>query len=60
MFGELDRVVEQIDQHLPHPQRIADEVIRHGVVDAANELKPLLTCAVAKRLAQLVDDLAKV
>ena len=59
-FGELHGVGEQIDQHLPQPQRVANEVVGHGLVDVGVELESLFSGAVAERVAQLVDDLPQI
>ena len=39
LLGELDRVGQQIHQHLPQPQRIADQRVGHGAGDVGGKLQ---------------------
>lgn len=41
-LGELDRVIEQIDQNLAHPRDVADDRIGHVLRDAIAEVDALL------------------
>ena len=42
LFGELDRVADQVGQDLAHPQRVAQEPLRHVVRHAEHQLQLLL------------------
>ena len=42
LLGELHRVREQVQQHLPQPGRVADDSRRHAFPDEAAELDPLV------------------
>ncbi len=38
LFGELDRVAGEVQQHLPQPRRIAQHAARHIVLDECRDL----------------------
>ena len=42
LLGELDRVREQVEQHLPQAGRVPDDSCRHALVDEAAQLDLLL------------------
>ena len=42
---ELDRVLDEVEQNLPEPPRIADQLIRNVLLDIDDELQPLLVRA---------------
>jgi hypothetical protein len=42
LFGELDRVADQVGQDLAHPQRVAQEPLRHVVRHAEHQLQLFL------------------
>ena len=44
-LGELDRVADQVGQHLLQPRRIADDAGRHVRGDVADQLEPFLVRA---------------
>jgi hypothetical protein len=58
--GELDRVADEVDQHLPDAMRVADQVVgerrRHG----AGELEPLVHGARREEVGHLLQLLAEV
>ena len=54
-FGEFDRIGEQIHQHLPQPQRIAQQTIGNRRRDIRRKLQSLGRRAVAERLHQFDD-----
>ena len=39
--GELDRVADQVDQHLAQPARVADQGVGHVRLDVPGQLQPL-------------------
>jgi len=41
-LGELDRIAQQVEQHLAQPRRIADQVVAHSVSDFIDQLQALL------------------
>ena len=42
LFGELDGVADQVEQHLPQPAGVADQGVGHVRLHVANQLQPLL------------------
>ena len=57
-LGELDRVAEQVREHLPQAQRIGDDPLRHRRRHAVDELEPLLMGAQRHRLDRIAEHLA--
>ena len=41
-LGELQRVADQVGQHLLHPRWIADDAGRHRRIDVTNQFEPFL------------------
>ena len=41
LLGELDRVADQVEQHLPQPARVADQGVGHVRLHVAGQLQPL-------------------
>ena len=60
LLRELDRVREQVEQHLPQPGRVADDPCRHAVVDEAAELDVLLGGARRDDVERALDALAEI
>ncbi len=56
LFGELQGVAHEIQQHLPHTHRIADRPLWHRVVHAEGEAQPLLTRTGREALDHLGSD----
>ena len=40
--GELDRVADQVEQHLPQPARVADQGVGHVRLHVADQFQPLV------------------
>jgi hypothetical protein len=59
LSGELDRVADQVDQHLPDSSRVASERLGNFVPDFARQLEALLMRAQRQRLERLFDGLAQ-
>ena len=57
---ELDRVADQVHQHLPQPQGIADERVGQFVAQLADQFQALLVGPHAQGLDDLLDGLAEV
>ena len=53
-LGELDGVAEQVREHLPHPDRIADDGGGNRRIEIAEELEPLLIGFERQRLQQVL------
>mmetsp|Transcript_5878 Transcript_5878/g.10084 ORF Transcript_5878/g.10084 Transcript_5878/m.10084 type:complete len:280 (+) Transcript_5878:1340-2179(+) len=53
--GELDRVADDVDQHLPHSHRVPGDEAGNGVVDVAEEKEGLGTDAVTTDEDGVVD-----
>lgn len=45
VIGEIDRIADKIDQHLPKPRRIALHLLRRLRRNMAGDFKPLCECA---------------
>src|SRR5690606_40107844 len=43
-LGELDRIAEQVEQHLPDPQRIAEHAPGYAVLDRLHEAQAAPPC----------------
>ena len=52
-LGELDRVADQVDDHLPQPSRIAERDARHVRQHVADQLEPPLLGAQRERLEEI-------
>ena len=57
-LGELDRVADQVDEHLAQPARVADRDARHVRQHMADELEPFLLRANGQRLQQIGEVIA--
>ena len=57
---EFDRIANQIEQHLPQPQRIADQSCRHDGVDLARYLKVFGTRDGRHQVGAATDDVTQV
>ena len=60
LLGELDRVADEIEQHLPQPARIADERRRHAGLNSARKLEPLFVRARRQQPDGILDRAADV
>ncbi len=60
LFGELDGVVAQVDQHLPQPQRVADQGGRHVRRTVEQQLQPLVLGLHPHQVGQVVHDIFQV
>ena len=58
-LGELDRVAQQIEQHLPQPRRIADQLGGHARRDFAHQSQPFLLGAGRHHLDHLLQMVAQ-
>ncbi len=58
VLGELDRVADQVGDHLADPPRVADDAGRDVGGDVGNQLEPLLVREQRQRLQRVLDQLA--
>src|SRR5262249_28056235 len=49
-FGELDGIAHEVDNHLPQPPWIADNIIRNIRPDSTSQFQIFLVCPQSKRL----------
>ena len=60
LLGELDGVRQQVEEHLSHAGRVADDAGGRVLVDATPELDPLLPGAGSDDLERALDALPQV
>ena len=60
LLGELDRVREQVEQHLPQARGVPDDSCRRLLVDEAAQLDPLLPRARRDDLERALDALPEI
>ena len=56
VFGELDGVAGEVEQHLAQPRRVADHVRRQALVDVAADFQSLGLGARPEQLDRLLDE----
>jgi hypothetical protein len=58
--GELDRVRQQVGEHLAQPRLVAADHVRDAVLDVARELQSLGVRAVGEQVGDVADHLAQI
>jgi hypothetical protein len=58
-LGELDRVGEEVDQHLPQPALVDAHVVGQALGKIRDEVEPLRLCAGAQHPVDLVEKVAE-
>ena len=59
-LGELDRVIDEVHHHLPHPAIVAHEPCGDVAMDIAGQFQPLLMGAQGERLHRIAQAFAEV
>ena len=59
VFGELDRIAEQVDHHLPQTGRIADDTPRHFRTNVGNQFQTFLVRAHRQHTHRLLQHIAQ-
>ena len=54
LFGEFECVADQVDDDLPQPNRIADQIVRHVGIDLVDQLELLLVGPQGHRLHDVI------
>jgi len=59
LFGKLNRIAEQIDEHLTQAYLIADDRHRHVGLDVANQFEAPLLSANRQQIGDTLDEIVQ-